>query len=357
MRVTTDAFPGTGIWKALTAINPEVETVTPPERAHAGHAMNPSGLLRPGTYVDVAAKIRRSPEQVLDDSATARCWVRTLRRFGCSWSKTKKDEKTGAVGKVLNQQFVRLSGKTRGDFVVVDWVERLANPSSPPGSSSCATACGRGRQQAGSRLSVGCKPHRLLMLRASVASLIPVPPPRAGRDQLLVIIIAGVQAIIFTLNVRQYPRSDNASVTVTTASRRRQWRIWCGTITTPRESRSSPPPTASTDYLASQSTPGLIDPSAPAFPGSQPTTDQGAGPSSGPKSIRCGDLPPEAEVLPVPNIESPLTVSLFPLHLELQRRHPCHRNQAPSGAGGTRPSARRCAAPSPKARTPAKWFH
>ena len=32
----------------------------------------------------------------------------------------------------------------------------------------------------------------------------------------LVIIIAGIQAI-FTLNVRQYPRSDNASVTVTTA--------------------------------------------------------------------------------------------------------------------------------------------
>ncbi len=31
----------------------------------------------------------------------------------------KKDEKTGAVGKVLNQQFVRL-GKTRGDFVVVE---------------------------------------------------------------------------------------------------------------------------------------------------------------------------------------------------------------------------------------------
>ena len=34
----------------------------------------------------------------------------------------------------------------------------------------------------------------------------------------LVIIIAGIQAI-FTLNVRQYPRSDNASVKVTKIGR------------------------------------------------------------------------------------------------------------------------------------------
>jgi len=42
----------------------------------------------------------------------------------------------------------------------------------------------------------------------------------------LIIVIAGLQAIR-TINVRQYPRSENAAVTVTLSMWAPQ-RIWCG---------------------------------------------------------------------------------------------------------------------------------
>lgn len=115
VRVTTDAFPDRDFEGKLTAINPEVETVTRNVRMQATLA-NPSGLLRPGMYVDVAA-VLPATEQVLMIPATAVLYA----PYGDSVFvvEDKKDEKTGAVDKVLNQQFVRL-GKTRGDFVVVD---------------------------------------------------------------------------------------------------------------------------------------------------------------------------------------------------------------------------------------------
>lgn len=115
VRVTTDAFPDRDFEGKLTAINPEVETVTRTVRMQATLA-NSSGLLRPGMYVDVAA-VLPTTEQVLMIPATAVLYA----PYGDSVFvvEDKKDEKTGAVDKVLNQQFVRL-GKTRGDFVVVD---------------------------------------------------------------------------------------------------------------------------------------------------------------------------------------------------------------------------------------------
>lgn len=115
VRVTTDAFPDRDFEGKLTAINPEVETATRNVRMQATLA-NSSGLLRPGMYVDVAA-VLPATEQVLMIPATAVLYA----PYGDSVFvvEDKKDEKTGAVGKVLNQQFVRL-GKTRGDFVVVD---------------------------------------------------------------------------------------------------------------------------------------------------------------------------------------------------------------------------------------------
>ena len=115
VRVTTDAFPDRDFEGKLTAINPEVETATRNVRMQATLA-NSSGLLRPGMYVDVAA-VLPATEQVLMIPATAVLYA----PYGDSVFvvEDKKDEKTGAVGKVLNQQFVRL-GKTRGDFVVVE---------------------------------------------------------------------------------------------------------------------------------------------------------------------------------------------------------------------------------------------
>jgi multidrug efflux pump len=70
----------------------------------------------------------------------------------------------------------------------------------------------------------------------------------------LLIIIAGVQAI-FTLNVRQYPRSDNASITVTTVYVGASPDLVRGFITTPLE--QSIAAADGIDYLQSQSAQGL----------------------------------------------------------------------------------------------------
>jgi membrane fusion protein (multidrug efflux system) len=113
VRVTTDAFPGQSFEGKLTAINSEVDAVTRNVRLQATLATD--GRLRPGMYVNVAAVLPET-ERVLMIPATAVLYA----PYGDSVFvvEDKKDEKTGVVGKVLNQRFVRL-GKTRGDFVVV----------------------------------------------------------------------------------------------------------------------------------------------------------------------------------------------------------------------------------------------
>ena len=114
VRVTTDAFPDQNFEGKLTAISPEVDAVTRNVRLQATLA-NPAGRLRAGMFVNVATVLPRT-EQVLMIPATAVLYA----PYGDSVFvvEDKKDEKTGAIGKVLNQRFVRL-GKTRGDFVVV----------------------------------------------------------------------------------------------------------------------------------------------------------------------------------------------------------------------------------------------
>jgi membrane fusion protein (multidrug efflux system) len=113
VRVTTDAFPGQSFEGKLTAINSEVDAVTRNVRLQATLATD--GRLRPGMYVNVAAVLPEM-ERVLMIPATAVLYA----PYGDSVFvvEDKKDEKTGVVGKVLNQRFVRL-GKMRGDFVVV----------------------------------------------------------------------------------------------------------------------------------------------------------------------------------------------------------------------------------------------
>ena len=115
VQVSTDAFPERNFKGALTAINPEVDTVTRNVRLQATLA-NPQGLLRPGMYVDVAA-VLPAIEAVRVIPATAVLYA----PYGDSVFvvEDQRDEKTGKTGKVLNQRFVRL-GKTRGDFVIVE---------------------------------------------------------------------------------------------------------------------------------------------------------------------------------------------------------------------------------------------
>jgi membrane fusion protein (multidrug efflux system) len=114
VRVTTDAFPDQTFEGKLTAINSEVDTATRNVRLRAT-LTNAHGLLRPGLFVNVAAVLPKT-EPVLMIPATAVLYA----PYGDSVFviEEKKDEQTGATGKVLSQRFVHL-GKTRGDFVVV----------------------------------------------------------------------------------------------------------------------------------------------------------------------------------------------------------------------------------------------
>ncbi|MER2528585.1 MAG: efflux RND transporter permease subunit, partial [Candidatus Competibacter denitrificans] len=114
----------------------------------------------------------------------------------------------------------------------------------------------------------------------------------------LMIIIAGVQAI-FALNVRQYPRSDNASVTVTTAYIGASAELVRGFITTPLERVITA--ADGIDYVESQSAQGLSTVRARLKLNYDPTKAL-AEISSKVDQVR-GDLPPEAEV-PILNIES-----------------------------------------------------
>lgn len=114
----------------------------------------------------------------------------------------------------------------------------------------------------------------------------------------LVIIIAGAQAI-FTLNVRQYPRSDNASVTVTTAYIGAGAELVRGFITTPLERVITA--ADGIDYVESQSAQGLSTIRA-RLKLNYDATRALAEISSKVDQVR-GDLPPEAEV-PILNIES-----------------------------------------------------
>jgi multidrug efflux pump len=113
-----------------------------------------------------------------------------------------------------------------------------------------------------------------------------------------VIIIAGVQAMS-SLNVRQYPKSDIASVTVTTAYIGASAELVRGFITTPLERAIAA--ADGIDYLQSQSKQGVSTITA-RLKLNYDSTKALSEISSKVNQVR-GDLPPEAEI-PVINIES-----------------------------------------------------
>ena len=114
----------------------------------------------------------------------------------------------------------------------------------------------------------------------------------------LVIVIAGLQAMS-SLNVRQYPRSDIASVTVTTVYVGASADLVRGFITSPLERAIAA--ADGIDYLQSQSTQGMSTITARLklnYDSNKALSEI----SSKVNQVR-GDLPPEAEI-PVINIES-----------------------------------------------------
>ena len=114
----------------------------------------------------------------------------------------------------------------------------------------------------------------------------------------ILIIVVGMQAIL-TLNVRQYPRSENASVTVTTVYIGASADLVRGFITTPLERAIAG--ADGIDYIESQSSPSRSVITARIKLNYDPTKAL-AEISSKVDQVR-GDLPPEAEV-PIINIEN-----------------------------------------------------
>ena len=114
----------------------------------------------------------------------------------------------------------------------------------------------------------------------------------------LIIIIAGLQAIK-SVNVRQYPRSENSTVTVTTVYVGASAELVRGFITTPLERAIAA--ADGIDYLQSQSAQGVSTISA-RLKLNYDATKALAEISSKVDQVRA-DLPPEAEV-PIINIES-----------------------------------------------------
>ncbi len=114
----------------------------------------------------------------------------------------------------------------------------------------------------------------------------------------LVILIAGIQAIR-SLNVRQYPRSESATITVTTAYVGASPDLVRGFITTPLERVIAA--ADGIDYIESQSTLGLSTIKAH-LKLNYDSTRALAEVASKVDQVR-RDLPPEAEI-PILNVES-----------------------------------------------------
>jgi len=114
VRLTTDASPGESFSGKITAIAPEIDAVTRNIRIQATFA-NSAAKLRSGMFGSVAVVLPSTGASLVIPS-TAILYA----PYGDSvFVITEvKNEKTGAMEKVLRQQFIRV-GAARGDFVRV----------------------------------------------------------------------------------------------------------------------------------------------------------------------------------------------------------------------------------------------
>ncbi len=114
VRITSDALPGETVEGKITAISPQVDSLTRNLGIQAT-LENGQELLRPGMFVNVQV-VLPAREEVLAIPATSVLYAPYSDSvFVVADS---KDEKDGQEGKVVRQQFVRL-GEKRGDFISV----------------------------------------------------------------------------------------------------------------------------------------------------------------------------------------------------------------------------------------------
>jgi membrane fusion protein (multidrug efflux system) len=115
VRLTSNAIAGRTVTGTITTINPEIDSTTRNFRLQAT-VTNSEELLRPGMYAEVAVVLPEK-KKVLVIPATSVLYAPYSDSVFVI--EERKDEKTGASGKTLRQQFIRL-GERRGDFVAVD---------------------------------------------------------------------------------------------------------------------------------------------------------------------------------------------------------------------------------------------
>ncbi len=114
LRVSSDAVTGGAIEGAITAIAPEVDTATRNVRVQATLA-NAAEHYRPGMFAKVTVILPATAANLVIPSTAV-----LYAPYGDSVFviDEKKNEKSGAMEKILRQQFIRL-GTAKGDFVTV----------------------------------------------------------------------------------------------------------------------------------------------------------------------------------------------------------------------------------------------
>ncbi len=115
VKLSVDAFPSQVFEGKITAINPEVDSVMRTAQVQAT-LTNADELLHPGMYATVSVVLPKKVEALLIPTTAV-----LYAPYGDSVFviDEKKDPKTGVVGHVLEQRFVRL-GRAEGDFVAVE---------------------------------------------------------------------------------------------------------------------------------------------------------------------------------------------------------------------------------------------
>ncbi len=114
VRVASDIADGEVFQGQITAINPEVDSITRNVRVRS-RVSNPSGQLRTGMFASVSVVLPQS-RTVLAVPATSVLYA----PFGDSVFvvEDQADEKSGKPIQILRQQFVRL-GQERGDYIEI----------------------------------------------------------------------------------------------------------------------------------------------------------------------------------------------------------------------------------------------